>query len=163
MGQYFYLTYKCLGIICREQLGQPFWIIFQIYYYILSRARLELDLRNSYWKRKIRNFATNNIQFFTHQTQSDIGKLGLPNLIALLTASQIIEASFHTFLTRSLLRYKKISLSPVSYSKCFSGPSPVYHKTSPILASQSEYFTSLTPIYNKINRSRVRYLSIFRV
>ena len=47
------------------------------------------------------------------------------------TAYQIIQVSFDTFLTASLLGYNKINLSTVSWSKCFSSPSPIYHKISP--------------------------------
>ena len=60
-----------------------------IYYCLLNRIRLGLDLDNSYWVRKILNFAANNINiwFFTnHNTYSDLGKLKLLNLIVLLTS-----------------------------------------------------------------------------
>ena len=119
--QYFQFLFKFLGIIGRKRLVPSFWIMIWIYYYLSKGIRLDLDLNNSCWIRKIPKFATNNITiwFFTHQTWYDLEKLNLLNLIVLLTASQITQVSFHTFLTASLLGYNKINLSPVSQSKCF--------------------------------------------
>ena len=139
------------------------WIMIWTYYYLLKRVRSNLYFDNSYWIRKISILSTNNIRFFTHHTQSDLGLSNLLNLIVLLTAEQIIEVIFHTFLTVSLLGYNKISLSPVSQSNCFSDPSQIYHKISTNSASQSEYFSSLIPRYNKINPSPFSYSSIFQV
>ena len=53
--------YKYLAIIDRKRLGQPFWIMIWIYYYLLKGIRLDLDLDKSCWIRKIPNLATNNI------------------------------------------------------------------------------------------------------
>ena len=58
--QCFYHLYKYLEIIDRK-LGQPFWIMLCICYYIFNKIILDLDLDNSYWIRKTPNFATNNI------------------------------------------------------------------------------------------------------
>ena len=44
--QYFYFLYKYLGIIGRKRLGQPFWIMNWVYYYLLNRIRSDLDLDN---------------------------------------------------------------------------------------------------------------------
>ena len=67
---YIYFLYKYLGIIGRKRLGQPFRMIICIYHYLLNKTRLDLDLDNFYWIRKIHNFATNNINFWfsTHHT-----------------------------------------------------------------------------------------------
>ena len=51
--QYFYFLYKFLGLIGTKRLGQPFWIMIWIYYYLLNGIRLDLDLGNSCWIRKI--------------------------------------------------------------------------------------------------------------
>ena len=111
---------------------------------------------------KIPNVATNTIKiwFFTHQTQPDLGKSSLLILIILVTAQQIIQVIFQTFLTASLLVYTKIILSPVSQSMFFSIPSPVYHKISP-KSKQSKYFASLIPMYYKTNLSYVRQFKYF--
>ena len=85
----------------------------------------------------------------------------MPKLILLLTAQQIIQVSFQTFPTASLLGYNDINLSLLSYSKCFSNPSPMYHKISPKPVRQSNYFSSLTPIYRKIGPVPVRSLKYF--
>ena len=61
--KYFYFPHKFLGIIGRKRLGQPFWIIIWIYYYLLNGITLDLDLANFYWIRKMPNFATNNSSF----------------------------------------------------------------------------------------------------
>ena len=61
-------TIFLLSIIDRKRLGRSFWIMICIYYYSLNRISLDLDLVNSYWIRKIPNFATKNIWFFTHHT-----------------------------------------------------------------------------------------------
>ena len=63
--QYFYLTYKFLGIFGRKRFQQHFWIMIWIYYHLLNQIILDLDLVNSYCIQKIPNFATNNIWFFT--------------------------------------------------------------------------------------------------
>ena len=55
------ILYKFIGIIDRKTLGQSFWIMIWIYYYLLNVIRLKLGLDNSCWTRKIPNFATNNI------------------------------------------------------------------------------------------------------
>ena len=111
---------------------------------------------------KIPNFATNNINiwFFTQQTQPDLGKSNLLISIVLLTAQQIIQVSFQTFLTAFMLGYNKISLIPVSQSKCFSSPSPIYHKII-LNPRQSTYFSSLNTIYHKIHPSPVMQFKHF--
>ena len=58
-----YFLYKIIGIIRRKRLVQPFWIMIWIYYCLLNRFRLDLDLDNSCWNKKIPNFATNNIWY----------------------------------------------------------------------------------------------------
>ena len=45
--QYFHFLCKYLGIICQKRLGKPFQKLIWIYYYILSRIQLDLDLHNS--------------------------------------------------------------------------------------------------------------------
>ena len=65
--QHFYILYEFLGITGRKRLVQPFWIIIWIYYYLLNGIRLDLDLDNSCWIRKIPSFATtNNINICFH-------------------------------------------------------------------------------------------------
>ena len=59
--QYFYFLYKSLGLIGWKQLGQPFWIMVWIYYYLLIGIRLDLVFDNCCWIRKMPNFAMNNI------------------------------------------------------------------------------------------------------
>ena len=66
--KYFYFPHKFLGTIGRKRFGQALWIMIWIYYYLLNGIRLALNLDNSYWIRKISNFATNKIWFFTHHT-----------------------------------------------------------------------------------------------
>ena len=45
-----------------------FWIMIWIYYYLLNGIRLDLDLDNSCWIRKIPNFATSSINIFIFYT-----------------------------------------------------------------------------------------------
>ena len=61
--KYIYFLYKILGIIHRKRLVQLFWIMIWIYYCLLNKFRLDLDLDNSCWNKKIPNFATNNIWY----------------------------------------------------------------------------------------------------
>ena len=88
MRQYFYFLYKFVGISGWKRLGQLFWIVIWIYYYLQNGIRLELDLSNFCGIRKMPYLATNNINilFFTHQPYSDLGKSNLLNLIVSLTA-----------------------------------------------------------------------------
>ena len=66
--QYFDFLDKFLGIIGRERVGEPFWVMIWIYYYLLNGIRLDLDLDNSCWLRKIPNFVTNKIEILVSHT-----------------------------------------------------------------------------------------------
>ena len=57
--QRFYFLYKFLEINGTKRLGQPFWIIIWIYYYLLNRIRLNLELDNSCWVQKIPKLTNN--------------------------------------------------------------------------------------------------------
>ena len=61
--QYFCLLYKFLVIICKKRLGQHFWLMILIYY-LLNGIRLDSNLGNSCWIRKILNFASGNINIW---------------------------------------------------------------------------------------------------
>ena len=65
--QYFYYLYKFLGITGRKTLLDN-----DLNLYLLNGISLDLDLDNSFWIRKIPNFATNNINiwFFTQHSLS---------------------------------------------------------------------------------------------
>ena len=115
--QYFYFLYKFLGIVGRNRRGQHFWMMIRIYYYLLNGIRLDLDLDNSlvgYEKQVTLLRTTFTFCFFTHHTYSDLEKSNLLHLMVLLTAYQIIQVSFHTFLAASLLGYNKKNLIPVT-------------------------------------------------
>ena len=105
------------GIVGEKRLGgQPFSMMVRINYYPLNEIRLDLDLDKhlvGYKKNSALLRTTLTFWFFTHHTCSDLEQLNLLNLIVLLTAQQIIQVSFHTFLKASLLGYNKINLSPV--------------------------------------------------
>ena len=49
--QIFTFLYTFLGIIGRKGLGQPFWIIIWVFYYLKNGIRLELGLNISCWIR----------------------------------------------------------------------------------------------------------------
>ena len=78
---------KFLEIIDRKELGQPFWIMILVYYYLLNGIRLESSLDSSCWIQKIPNLTTNNINiwFFTHRA-FDPGKSNLLKVILSRTA-----------------------------------------------------------------------------
>ena len=80
--QYFYLFYTNFleKSISKKRLGLPFWIMIWLYYYLLNRIRLDLDVDKSCWIPKTPNIATNN------QTLPELRKSNLLNLIVLQTA-----------------------------------------------------------------------------
>ena len=57
--QYFEFFYKFLGIIGRKRLGQLFWIMIRLYYYLVNGIRLRLGLL--LLDPKNINFSANNI------------------------------------------------------------------------------------------------------
>ena len=63
-------------------LDNPLWI----YYYLLNRIGVELDLDNSFWIRKILNFCYLTLLTFgfSHHTISDLGKLNLTILLDII-------------------------------------------------------------------------------
>ena len=64
----------------KSGIGQPFWELIWIYYYLLNRIELDLDLHNSCSIQKyLANFATNNINvwFVTQHTLSEFGESSL--------------------------------------------------------------------------------------
>ena len=68
-----YFPHKFIGAIGRKRLGQAFWIMIWIYYYLFNKITLDLDLENSNWIRKRPNFATVLTTFgFSHITLTPI-------------------------------------------------------------------------------------------
>ena len=41
--------YKLLGIIGKKRLGQDFWVMIWVYYYLLNGIRLDLGLDDAFW------------------------------------------------------------------------------------------------------------------
>ena len=69
--QYLWFFYKFLGIIGRKWLGQPFRIMNWVYYYLLNRIRLDLDLDNSCWIWKYLTLIQTTLTFgFSHTKHS---------------------------------------------------------------------------------------------
>ena len=63
----FKFLYKFLGIIGRKRLGQNFWIMISVYYYLLKGIRLELGLDNTFWIWKYLTFLQTRFTFrFSH-------------------------------------------------------------------------------------------------
>ena len=92
-------------------------MMIRIYYYLLNRIRLDSNLGNylvRYEKQLTLLGRTLTFWFFTNYAYSDLEKSNLLNLIVLLTAYQIIQVSFHTFLIACLLAYKKTNPSSVN-------------------------------------------------
>ena len=52
---YFHVLYRFIGIISYKQLGQLFWKLIWIYYYLLNEIGLDLDLHNSGLVQKMPN------------------------------------------------------------------------------------------------------------
>ena len=52
---YFHFLYKYIGMISYKQLGQLFWKLTWIYYYLLNGIELDLELHNSNLVQKIPN------------------------------------------------------------------------------------------------------------
>ena len=67
-----------------------------IYYYLLRKIRIKLDLKNLYWNVKP-NFDTKNVNVLVFHKRN-IVKSNLVKLNVLPTALQIIRASFDTFI-----------------------------------------------------------------
>ena len=89
-----------------SDIGQSFWILIWIHYYLLNGTGLDWHLNNSFWIQNIPNVATNNFEiwFLTHNVLSDQGKL---DLIVLLIALQIIQEIHQTFLKLSPLSFQR--------------------------------------------------------
>ena len=128
--QFFHFLYKFLGITGWKRLGQSFWILIWIYYFLwitLVEYKKYLTLL----------LTTLNACFFQYCTISDLGKL---DFIVLLIAQQIIFNIIPAWLINLInlsIMYNEINLRSVMESNYFSSSSPIYHKIIPNPVQQS--------------------------
>ena len=63
----FPFLYKFLGIVGIKRVGELFWIIIWVYYYLLNEIRLNLGLDNAFWIAKHLTLLQTTFRFrFSH-------------------------------------------------------------------------------------------------
>ena len=80
---YCYFLYKCLEIIVRKWLGQNFWRIIWVYYYLLNGCGLDLYkwIALAGYEKYPTLLHSLDVWFFTLLTSSDHGKSNLTVLL----------------------------------------------------------------------------------